>query len=122
MKYIIGEKVIGQVINITNYGAFIRFDDEYVGLLHISEMSDKYVSDIREYAKEGNSIYVKIIDIDEEKKQMRLSIKGLNYKKIKMDAGKKRIVETSNGFRTLERKLNYWIQNYLKNKKINKYY
>lgn len=119
MKYKKGQEVIGEVIGVTSYGAFVRISDEYVGLLHISEMSEKYVNDVNDYAQVGNSIYVKIIEIDEEKKQMKLSIKKINYRHNKAN---KKIVETPNGFRTLGKKLNFWIKDYLKNKKISKYY
>ena len=120
MKYKKGQIIIGQVVGIVSYGAFIKFSDEYFGLLHISEMSDKYVSNIRDFVKEGTSIYVKIIEINEEKKQLKLSIKDIDYRNNKIT--KNKIIETPSGFKTLNKKLNGWIKDYLKNKKINKYY
>ena len=45
-KYKIGDYVSGTVTGITNYGIFIKLEEGYTGLIHISEISDKFVSSI----------------------------------------------------------------------------
>ena len=121
MKYEKDKLIIGVVSGITEYGIFVKFDNFYSGLIHISEISDKFVNDINNYVKLGEYIKVKIIGVDNDKFQLKLSIKGINYKTTDKIYGKK-IKETKNGFSTLEKKLFFWIKEYLKNKKINKYY
>ena len=121
MKYEIGKKVVGVVSGITEYGVFVKFDEYYSGLIHISEISDKFVCDINDYVKIGDKIKVKVIDIDNDKNQLKLSIKNFNYKNTSNRKYEK-IVETSSGFKTLGQKRNFWINEYLKNKKISKYY
>ena len=121
MKYERDKLIVGVVSGITEYGIFVKFDNFYSGLIHISEISEKFVDDINNYVKLGDRIKTKILDVDNDKFQLKLSIKGIDYKiidKLYND----RIKETSNGFLTLEKKLNFWINEYLKNKKINKYY
>lgn len=121
MKYKKGELVIGTVSGITEYGIFVKFDDLYSGLIHISEISEKFVSNINNYVKIGNRIKAKIIDVDDDKCHLKISIKGIDYKDVdKLYNGK--IIETPKGFSTLHKNLNFWIEQYLKNKKINKYY
>lgn len=63
----------GTVVNITNFGAFIEIEGK-TGLVHISEVSDAYVKNIRDYLKEKDKVRVKVISID-EKGKISLSIK-----------------------------------------------
>ena len=49
MKYKVGNVVQGKVTGITDYGIFLTLDDGYSGLIHISEISDKFVQNISEY-------------------------------------------------------------------------
>lgn len=103
------------VSGITEYGIFVKIDDEYIGLIHISEISDKYVKDIKTFATENECIYVEIMDIDNNGKQMKLSIKNIDYRG--NGTKKKKIVETKQGFKTLSYKLPIWIEENLKNNK-----
>jgi S1 RNA binding domain protein len=59
----IGNIIEGTVVNITNFGAFIEISGK-TGLVHISEISDTYVKDIRKHLKEQDKVKVKIIGID----------------------------------------------------------
>ncbi|AYD41276.1 RNA-binding protein S1 [Clostridium fermenticellae] len=63
----------GTVVNITNFGAFVEIEGK-TGLVHISEVSDAYVKNIRDYLKEKDKVKVKVISID-EKGKISLSIK-----------------------------------------------
>lgn len=59
----IGNILEGTVVNITNFGAFIEISGK-TGLVHISEISDTYVKDIRKHLKEQDKVKVKVIGID----------------------------------------------------------
>ena len=106
-KDIIEAKVTG----IQEYGAFVSIDNEYDGLIHISEISYGFVKNINDYVKIGDKIYAEVINIDKDSNQLRLSIKDIDYKK---EGSKlKRIAETKSGFEPLKENLDEWI-----NKKI----
>jgi S1 RNA binding domain protein len=69
----VGNIVEGTVVNITNFGAFIDLDGK-TGLVHISEVADSYVKDIKEFIREGDKVQVKVLGIDGNGK-ISLSIK-----------------------------------------------
>lgn len=69
----------GKVKTITKFGAFVLLDGNRTGLVHISEVSTRYVSDIREHLSEGQDVRVKIIGIDENGK-ISLSIRQAQEK------------------------------------------
>ncbi len=74
-----GNILEGIVVNITNFGAFIEVEGK-TGLVHISEVADSYVKDIREHLKEQDKVKVKVISIDDNGK-ISLSIKQANIQK-----------------------------------------
>ena len=74
-----GNILEGTVVNITNFGAFIEVDGK-TGLVHISEVADSFVKDIREHLNEQDKVKVKVISIDENGK-ISLSIKQANVQK-----------------------------------------
>ncbi|MBW6411152.1 S1 domain-containing RNA-binding protein [Clostridium weizhouense] len=74
-----GNILEGTVINITNFGAFIEVEGK-TGLVHISEVADSYVKDIREHLKEQDKVKVKVISIDDNGK-ISLSIKQANVQR-----------------------------------------
>ena len=115
-KYRKGNIVKATVTGIESYGVFVSFDEYYTGLIHISEISNSYVNDINDYVSVGDVISVKILDIDVEEGHLKLSIKDIEYKKIKK-IKRHRIKETPQGFKTLAYHLPTWIENSLKNKK-----
>lgn len=77
MSFKSGEIVEGVVSGITNYGAFIKLPEDKTGLCHISEISNDYVKDIKEYLKEGQTVKVKVLKIKDDNK-IELSIKEVN--------------------------------------------
>jgi len=79
MTLMAGNIVEGTVINITNFGAFIEVEGK-TGLVHISEVADSYVKDIREHLSEQDKVKVKVISIDDNGK-ISLSIKQANVQK-----------------------------------------
>lgn len=70
----VGKIVEGKVSGITNFGAFIQLPDGKTGLVHISEVAEEYVKDIKTHLKENQSVKVKVISVD-DKGKISLSIK-----------------------------------------------
>src|SRR5664280_1759391 len=76
MSIEVGVVVEGTVTGITNFGAFIELPGGKVGLVHISEVADVYVRDVKDFLKERDKVQVKILSIDGNGK-IGLSIKQL---------------------------------------------
>lgn len=72
-----GDIVYGVITNIIGYGAFVSVG-EYNGLIHISEFSDNFVRDINDYVEIGDRVKLKVVEVDEERKRLKLSYKTLN--------------------------------------------
>ena len=70
----VGAIVEGKVSKITNFGAFVNMGDLGTGLVHISEVSNSFVKDIREHLKEEQTVSVKVLEIKSDGK-VELSIK-----------------------------------------------
>src|SRR5699024_10076259 len=64
MSIEVGSKVEGKVTGITNFGAFVELEKNTTGLVHISEVADSYVKDINEYLKVGETVTVKVINVE----------------------------------------------------------
>ena len=80
MSIEVGSIVEGVVSGITNFGAFINLPDNKVGLVHISEVADVYVKDVKDFLKEQDKVKVKVLSID-EKGKIGLSVKQAQEKK-----------------------------------------
>ena len=76
----VGGVVEGTVTGSTKFGAFADLGDDKVGLVHISEVADVYVNDVKDFLNEGQKVKVKVLTIDENGK-IGLSIKRLQPKK-----------------------------------------
>ncbi len=74
MSVDVGSIVEGTVVKITHYGAFVELSDGKSGLVHISEIADIYVKDVRDYLKEQERIRVKVLGVNERGK-LDLSVK-----------------------------------------------
>jgi len=70
----VGSIIEGKVTGIANFGAFVELPEQAVGLVHISQISDKYVTNINEFLKVGDSIKVKVLGIN-KKGKYDLSVK-----------------------------------------------
>lgn len=112
-KFRKGKIIRGTVTGIESYGVFVSCDDYYTGLIHISEISHGFVKNINDFVKIGDLIQVEVLDVDEELGHLKLSIKNIDYKK-KLITKRRKIKETSLGFKTLEYKLPFWIEDSLK--------
>ncbi len=75
MELTVGEVLEGKVKSITNFGAFIALPDNKTGMVHISEVANAFVSDIRQHLTEGQDVKVVVIGTDNGK--VNLSIKRL---------------------------------------------
>lgn len=106
-NYKVGDMVEGTVSGIQNYGVFVDLEDGYNGLIHISEISKKFVKNINDYVNIGEKINVKIVEINEENSKCKLSIKDINY--IKVDKNNN-IKEVGTGFDNLRESLDNWIE------------
>ena len=69
----VGNIVEGKVSGITNFGAFIQLPEGKTGLVHISEIAEEYVKDIKNHLKENQEVKVKVLSMDNGK--ISLSIK-----------------------------------------------
>ncbi len=105
--YKIGTVVTGFVTGIKEYGIFVHLDEYHSGLIHISEISTHFVSNIHNYVAMGEIIRVKIIG-QEDSKHYQLSIKEIDYRIMKRHDSK--IKETNSGFKNLATNLDNWIK------------
>jgi general stress protein 13 len=106
-KYDCGKIVTGCVTGVENYGIFVSLDEYYSGLIHISEISTKFVKDINDYVNIGETIRVKILEKDDDTFHLKLSIKDIDYRVNNKRLNK--IMETEKGFETLSIQLEDWI-------------
>ncbi|MFB6259872.1 MAG: S1 RNA-binding domain-containing protein, partial [Thiohalorhabdaceae bacterium] len=65
----------GVITNVTNFGAFVDVGVHQDGLVHISQMADRYVADPREVAKPGDVVKVRVLEVDTERQRIGLSMK-----------------------------------------------
>jgi len=76
IKYPIGEKVTGEVVNITPYGAFVKLEEGIEGLVHVSEMSwTRRVNHPSEIVSVGDEVEVVVLAIDKAKQEISLGMK-----------------------------------------------
>ncbi len=69
-----GRTCKGKVTSITKFGAFVRLENGSNGLIHISQVSDAYVSDVEEYLSVGQEVEPRILSVD-EKGRISLTLK-----------------------------------------------
>ena len=114
MKYSKGDIIVGSVTGITSYGIFMSFSDDYVGMVHISEISYDYIRDIHEYISVGDEIEVRVIGVNNKLHRLQLTMKEVSDIKV---SKKRKIKETEHGFDTLKKLLPTWIDKKMKNYK-----
>ena len=74
MQLTIGEIVEGKITAVKDYGVFVDIGNGKFGMVHISEIAKTYVSEIREFVKEGDTVKVKVLSVSDDGK-VSLSIK-----------------------------------------------
>ncbi|MBM7714022.1 S1 domain-containing post-transcriptional regulator GSP13 [Siminovitchia sp. FSL H7-0308] len=117
-QYKQGDILTGKVTGIKPYGAFVALDDETQGLVHISEIKHGFVKDIHDVLHIGDEVKVKVLQIDEEKGKVSLSIRALEKENAPQKQTKARRRQGSiqldhageEGFNTLKAKLKEWIE------------
>jgi len=72
-NYHVGDLLSGYVTKITNFGAFVKLEDDLEGLLHISELSDSKVTNVEDVLKIGMKVEVRVIRVDVEERKIGLS-------------------------------------------------
>lgn len=75
--------VKGKVTRLEKFGAFVDIGAERPGLVHISEMTHDYIKDPSEVVKPGDEIEVKILSVDRQKRQIKLSMKAMEEPPVK---------------------------------------
>ncbi|RDW20968.1 S1 domain-containing post-transcriptional regulator GSP13 [Oceanobacillus chungangensis] len=116
-KFEAGQIIDGKVTGIQPYGAFVALDEETQGLVHISEVTHGFVKDINEHLTVGEEVKVKVLNVDEEKNKVSLSIRATEEAPAKPAQTKRtqpvKQVQQDNdtaGFNTLKDKLEEWIE------------
>jgi len=71
----VGMKLPGIVTNITNFGAFVDIGVHQDGLVHVSQLADKFVKDPNEIVKVAQKVLVTVTEVDEARKRIALSMK-----------------------------------------------
>jgi uncharacterized protein len=74
---VLNEVMDGTVSNVTNFGAFVDIGVHQDGLVHISEVSHEFITDITKALQVGQKVKVKVIEVDKERKRISLSMKAL---------------------------------------------
>ena len=101
-RYQVGQIVRGTVTKITSFGAFARVEDGVEGLAHVSELSNRHITNPKEVVKEGDERDFQIIHIDGKKRRLGLSLKALedgegNYTGYQEDAQEGDTVDLAGG-------------------------
>jgi uncharacterized protein len=73
-----GMELPGIVTNITNFGAFVDIGVHQDGLVHVSQLADKYVKDPNQVVKLHQHVRVRVLEVDRRRGRISLSMKGLN--------------------------------------------
>lgn len=114
-KFEVGQTLEGKVTGIQPYGAFVALDEETQGLVHISEITHGYVKNVHDHLTVGDTVKVKILNINSESNKVSLSIRATEEAPAKQPKKKdnSQTVQQDNGtagFNTLRGKLQEWIE------------
>jgi len=71
-----GMKLPGIITNVTKFGVFVDIGVHQDGLIHISHLSDRFISDPSEVVKVQQKVQVTVLEVDESRKRISLSMKG----------------------------------------------
>ncbi|PJF43718.1 MAG: hypothetical protein CUN55_07680 [Phototrophicales bacterium] len=80
LQNMVNQNVTGKVVRIEKFGAFVDIGAERPGLIHVSELSDDYISSPEDKVSVGDEIEARIIGVDLKKRQVDLSLKALTAK------------------------------------------
>lgn len=110
--------VEGIITNVTSYGAFVLIDAHTSGLIHISEITGGFVSDINHFVSTGQRVFCRVLSVDEDKNQLKLTLKNVSKKmsprtqrRERVLLNKKSLVPASTiGFKSLKEEMPKWIK------------
>ena len=71
--------IIAKVTGIQEYGAFVNIDDEYNGLIHISELAPRRVKSVSDVVSIGDNVRVTVVTFDQHKRRLGLSMTALPF-------------------------------------------
>ena len=74
-QLVVGDSYDGTITGVAAYGAFVDIGAQSDGFVHISELSTEFVSDVSAVVSEGDAVSVRVLKVDEQKKQLSLSLK-----------------------------------------------
>ncbi len=103
-----GDIVKGRITSIKPYGAFVKVDESTDGLIHISEISDRFVRSIEDYLSIGDIVTLEILNVSKDHK-LSLSFKSQN----KIGRKKRETIHLVHGFKPLAEALDKWVKDYL---------
>lgn len=121
MKVKVGQVLMGEINGIVPYGIFVKFDSQQ-GLVHISEISNNFVSGLDQNFKIGDQVEVKVIDIDAYSGQISLSIRALNQDDSGKNIPRKRFWTNRHihtGYQALENSKSQMVKEAMKRLEIN---
>jgi transcriptional accessory protein Tex/SPT6 len=85
-----GMMVSGTISNITGFGAFVSLGLEYEGMIHVSELSDRFVSDPTEVVQIGQKVTARVVEVDASRRRIALSLRSENERRpARTGAGKR---------------------------------
>ena len=104
----VGMQLEGIVTNVANFGAFVDIGVHQDGLVHISQLADRFVKDPKEIVKVGQVVKVRVLEVDEKLKRISLSMKSLDKASSEASSKKtdKRIDQKSSTLEDLRSKFN----------------
>ncbi len=102
-----GDIVKGRITSIKPFGAFVKIDESVDGLIHISEISERFVRSIEDYLSVGDFVTLEVISVSSDNK-LSLSFKSQN----KNGRKKHEKVQLEQGFKPLAEKLDHWVKKY----------
>lgn len=77
-NYPVGTVIDGEITELKDFGAFCKITDEVEGLIHVSEIAEEHVDQPSDVLEKGQSVVARIIGVNEEKRQVRLSLRNVN--------------------------------------------
>ncbi|MBP9743015.1 MAG: RNA-binding transcriptional accessory protein [Burkholderiales bacterium] len=99
---VVGMELEGCITNVTNFGAFVDIGVHQDGLVHISQLTNKYISDPSEVVKAGQIVKIKVLEVDVKRKRisltMKLNVNQSSSKKVNVSSG-----VMANAFASLKR-------------------
>ncbi len=93
-KFAVGDVADVKIVSLTSYGAFARVIPGIDGLIHISQIADKHIAKPADELKVGEEVQAKIIDVDNERKRVSLSIRALIAKEDAAEEAAEEAAET----------------------------